>query len=1230
MKLEESVDIIREKITKSIDKGLSKMGLFPEQEYSSDKLNLDPDLKIERKRMKDILENLQKETGEYSSARNKLLEELTFTLFNRIAGLKVIEANGLQPEVITCRAIHAGRSFGHKLWLEQNPGNKKLPLEGLQEYIRSSFDHLSEKIQLYSAEYLYDFLPDAYDLRDIINEFNNIEYTLWQSDDIMGWLYESYNRKKREIFKDSNEKIEYNWVSVTSQIYTPRWVVEFILNNSLGKLWMEMHPDSSLKNNHDIANVPETPIRKTKSVKDLKVIDPAVGSGNFLLYAFDLFYEMYQEEGKHAEEEIPRLIIENNLYGIDLDDRSVQIARLGLFVKALKKNKNVRIDKMNVVSSDFYLPDYDQVKKLFWDLFKNNETVRLLEDIWEDLKAAYKYGSLIRIEEKIDNVTNKLKRSGQSTLWESNELTFWDEWKENAFKKIIEFLDKYSSDTNGNIKFFKNKTKDSMVFADIISKKYDVAVANPPYTDSGSYGEELKQFITKNYKTTLSFYSNLYAVFLKRCSDLINENGKLGMIHPLTFMYIKSYEDMRKYILNNFHIKLLIELGIGGVFQMPINVDVAMYILEKNNYENNSFFMNLQPYKNQINKKNIFLSSYIDYLNDRKNKHNFVLKQNSFGIIDSHPFIYWISDNFRNKFSKNSLEKYCNIVQGLATANNARFLRGWWEVNKEEISKDYKKDGKKWVPYSKGGPFAKWYGNLWLLVNWENNGQEVKEYVVSKYDYVNNYQWIVKNEEYYFKEGITYSASGSKGISFRYLPQNYIFDVGGSSVFTIGSFNNINYLVAFLNSKFVIYLVKCLNPTVNVQVGDLKRIPFEYPIQKLETIISSLSIKNIEIKKHLCEFSIIEMNYKNNPIIWAKEKYPSQNVNELIKVYFDYENELNTQIYLNEALIDELVFQVYQLTEEDKKMILAKEGIPVGSFPLLDNYDDVNSQFLPEVNDYIKNLEIKHLGNKEKSEIKSKILKMYQENYTLEGICKELYINPISISKIIQEHQVLPQRHCQEIVHDFLFDMVREILEEDKDGIIPLVKFIGEDTLQDLLYRKMTEKGFSHTQVEQLKNILGDRYESYLEKYFFRDLSNRLKVLKHLPSTPFIWHLTSGENQGFEAYISIYKWNKDKLYRLKSVYVEKRESSLKNRLSDLSGNEEELELKYQKEKELIQKQLAEIKDFKKKIDEILMTDYDPKLDDGVGKNIAPLQEKGLLKYEVLKKKELNKYLYADW
>lgn len=358
MKLEESVENIREKITNAFDKNLSKMGLFPNKQLSIDKL--DPELQIERKKMADILNNLEEETGNYSLARDKLLEELSFTLFNRIAGIKVIEANQLQPEVITCRASHAGRSFGHKVWLEQNPYKGSLPLEGLRKYTRYAFNQLSDKIQLYSSDYLYDLLPELYDLKEIINEFNKIDEKYWQSDDIMGWLYESYNRKKRESFKNRDEKIEYNWVSVTSQIYTPRWVVEFILNNSLGKLWMEMHPDSRLKEHHDIANAPEKSTIKPKPVTEIKVIDPAVGSGNFLLYAFDLFYKMYEEE-KYNKDDIPQLIIENNLYGIDLDDRAVQIAQLGLYIKALKKKKNINISNMNIVSSDFYLPEYTTV-----------------------------------------------------------------------------------------------------------------------------------------------------------------------------------------------------------------------------------------------------------------------------------------------------------------------------------------------------------------------------------------------------------------------------------------------------------------------------------------------------------------------------------------------------------------------------------------------------------------------------------------------------------------------------------------------------------------------------------------------------------------------------------------------------------------------------------------------------------------------------------------------------
>ena len=1215
MKLEESVENIREKITNAFYKSLSKMGLFANKQLSYE--NLEPELQAERKRMADILNNLQEETGNYSSARDKLLEELSFTLFNRIAGIKVIEANQLQPEVITCRASHAGCSFGHKLWLEQNLDKRSLPLDDLREYIRFAFNQLSDKIQLYSISYLYDLLPEVYDLKEIINEFNNINEENWQSDDIMGWLYESYNRKKRESFKDSKKKIEYNWVSVTSQIYTPRWVVEFILNNSLGKLWMEMHPESKLKENHDIANVPKESITKLKAVTEIKVIDPAVGSGNFLLYAFDLFYEMYEEE-KYAKENIPQLIIENNLYGIDLDDRAVQIAQLGLYIKALKRNKNVKISNMNIVSSDFYLPEYKEVKSLFYELFKNKDTIELIEDIWEDLRMAYKFGSLIRIEDKIDQITSRLKGFGQRILFTSKELTFWDEWKAKVFIKIREALQKYSKNNNGNAKFFKTKTQDSMLFADIISNKYDIAVANPPYTDSRSYDKELKKFVIKNYKKPLSFYSNLYAVFLKRCSELINTNGKIGMIHPLTFMYLKSFEDIRKYILDNYHINIFVEYGLSDLFG-SIMVDPAFYVLEKSCFENKTVFISMNQYTRTPKenfKKEYTKNALKNYIEEKNDKNIYLLDQSKLKNIESYPFIYWISNNFRKKFEENNLSKYFDIVQGLATGNNIRFIRYWWEIKESNNLKG----NNKWYLHSKGGPFNKWYGNLWLLLDYDKKAIK----------YLSNNGNHLPNSKYYFRKGITYTCASTKGASFRFLPENCIFGAKGSAMFIRGKVTNYFYLLGFLNSTLCFNISKCLNPTVSINQGDLKRIPFVYPKVEIENKISFLSKDNVKIKKHLCEFFIIEMNYKYNPIFWAKEKYEYSDLKKLIKAYLGYENELLTRIYLNEALIDELIFQIYQVKEEDKQMILEKENIPVGSLPLFEDYQFVRDQILPEVKDYIKTVEIKVISSEEKEQFKKTILKLYQQSTPLEEICKKVQINPYSVIQIIKESPSLPEKRSQEIAQDLLFDLAREILEEDKDGIIPLVKFSGEDTLQSILYSKMIKKGFTSAQIDSFKGILGCEINTYLEKYFFRDLANCLNLFMYLPKTPFIWHLSSGENQGFEAFNSIYKWSRDKLFRLRSVYIEKRESSLKNSLSDLSVDMPEIALKVQKEKDLITKQLKEIEVFKKKIDEILQSGYDPTLDAGVGKNIAPLQEKGLLKYDVLKEKELQKYLNADW
>jgi len=708
MKLENRVEKIRLLIWNAFDKRLQRLGLMPNRQYDEDRVqaeNLD-----ERRRMDDILENLIAETGDYTHAREKCIDELCFTFFNRLAGVKVMETHELNTPVITRETVHGNRSFGHKLFLEEHPEMRDKPREGLREYIKTEFSTIADKIQLYSPNYLYNMLPDVNELDDILIEFDHISDDDWKSDDIMGWMYEYYNRTKREEFKSTKDKIEYQWVSLTSQYYTPRWVVEFLLNNSLGKLWMEMHPNSKLKDNHDIANCPEKATLTPKPVTEIKVLDPAVGSGNFLLYAFELFFEMYEEElatnftngheSKYTVEDIPRLIIENNIYGVDLDDRAIQIAQLGLYIKSLKHNTNAVIDHTNVVSTDFYLPEYDEIQDFFADLNLHEDARDLMKYIWDDLRMAHKFGSLIRIEERFNAIVNRTKLKHQTELFAVGEQDLFQQWESVVIPNIKKAVEKFTSNGNGKGSFFQTKTLDSLTFVDILRNKFDVVVANPPYTPAGDFGKELKTFIDANYKKPHSFHSNLYSAFLKRNSELLNENGKISMISPLTFMYIKSYEDVRNFILKNYHINALIEFGIGGIFMSSsVQVDVAGYILEKNSNGFDSYFMNLQAYKNHSNKNKIFKNAYLNYLNGVDDKHNHTINQAKLTQIKSSPFIYWISDKFREKFGSEDIDDKFSAVTGLMTGNNNKFLRFHWEVHQTTLSNYYPDDKLKWAPY---------------------------------------------------------------------------------------------------------------------------------------------------------------------------------------------------------------------------------------------------------------------------------------------------------------------------------------------------------------------------------------------------------------------------------------------------------------------------------------------------------------------------------------------------
>jgi hypothetical protein len=354
-----------------------------------------------------------------------------------------------------------------------------------------------------------------------------------------------------------------------------------------------------------------------------------------------------------------------------------------------------------------------------------------------------------------------------------------------------------------------------------------------------------------------------------------------------------------------------------------------------------------------------------------------------------------------------------------------------------------------------------------------------------------------------------------------------------------------------------------------------------------------------------------------------------------IKSFFDHENHLLTQVFISEAIINEKIFDIYDLTEHDKAMVLAKEGESIGGLPVdavaRNAYlteDDSTSEFpLDNIRDFIASLPTKEFTVDERDAIESEFPSLYQSNNDLEKFCIRHQVNPINIWYWFKQSNVIPKQRMNTLAMEFLADMIREILMEDEDGIIPLVPNAGEKVLLDRIEDKFHEKGFSMVQYSTFDRVLGRSLNEYLNKYFFAALSDHLNLFMYLPKTPFIWHISSGPEQGFDCYIIIYKWSRDKLMRLRSVYLEHRERALINRQSDLAENNS---ADAQNEKAKIFNQLKELETFKVKIDELLAEGYDPILDDGVGKNIAPLQRKKMIPYEVLNPGQLKKYLNADW
>lgn len=1214
MKLIQHVLVIRNLIQQAFENRFDRLGLKSSGQQGIDMLP--EDRREARLRLDNIISEHLHESGDYQLAHEETIRECVFTLFNRIAAIKVMEDRELFPEVIRRRTEHAGRSFAHNAWLEEHPEERNAEREGLKHFLIDKFDELGKRLPIYRADYPYSLLPTADELFQIITAFNAVELDqdcgeeIWKGDDILGWLYENFNTTEKVAFKDSGDKAEYDKISLQSQVYTPKWVVKFLVDNTLVKQYLEMYPNSPLRAKYQVANAPEPspfPVAgcTAKKVETIRLIDPACGSGNFLLYACEVFYDLYQDQvesfgAEYANRDIPKLILENNLYGVDLDERAVQLTQLSLYIKAWQmggRRMNFP-EHLNVVSTHFTLPAFDDIEMALtmgdgW----NNAEMNTLKQVWNDLCQAYKFGSLIRVEETFDRLLPVNADDLFANKWKSDMFNF----KRVAIEKLRHQVEAVTSNP-----YSLSKVSDAMTFLDILTHKFDVAVANPPYTDSADFGTELKEFVDDNYKKPLKFNSNLYACFIKRCCELTNDEGKVGMIHPMTFMYIKTFEDVRKYLLENTHIGLFVDYALDRINMFSgtgFASAPAFYTLEKClKLDRDGIFFNISINQQEKLKKQSLLHAYDDYCNNRLNDRVYSLPQSKLKKIKSYPFIYWISDEFREKFSSFYLGKSANVVSGLQTGKNEGALRFWWEVMNENG----------WTTYTKGGFFNKWFGNNWLKVKSDNDFAYIKSQ--SSFGIPNTI----------FKEGITYNGLGSKGLSCRLLKEDILYDRGSSAIFC----NNTFETLGILNSLLIKYASNCLNPTVNIQPGDMKRLPF-IDFQNVNDMTKLLlykhSYQNVKIKEWLCLYSIIEPLYKQSPITTVT--LPKQELSN----YFNFEDALLTQVLLNEAIINKIVFDVYELSTHDRQMVLDKEGIPVGDLPVSHlakiafiEWLESNSEF-PATNELKEHIE--HLPEKEELAQITDFETLYQSNNDWEEFCIKHHMNPIEVWYQFRNANVLPPQRTQSLVFELLTDVIRTVLANDDDGVISVIGCTGEEQLAVRIEAELVNRGYNSAQISQLFALLGMPLDRYLQERFFQQLSDHLNLFMYLPKTPFIWHITSGEHHALELYISIYRWSRDTLYRIKSVYAGNRNSALRDRLAAL---ESQTDANAKIEAEKVRLQLRELDHFCQQVDDLLESGYNPTLDDGVGKNIAPLQKRKMLSYEVLNVGQLKKYLNADW
>lgn len=1117
----------------------------------------------QRDKLIEVIQQKEKDT-DYKTAYQYVIEEVAYTWFNRLIAIRFMEVNDYLPSHIRVLSSESGKLEPD---LVTTPFDAELPFTAEEEAQifqlkqDNKLDEVFRILFLKQCNALNEILPALFEktknytelllslsvidqdgvvyhlIHDIPEDDFNIERG--GQVEIIGWLYQYYNTEPKAAAFAKNGKITKEEIPAVTQLFTPDWIVRYMVENSLGRLWVEGHPECGLKENwkyylEEAQQEPEVQaklaeIRKEYAAlnpEDIKLIDPCMGSGHILVYAFDVLMKIYESAG-YSQRDAAKSILENNIYGLDIDDRAYQLAYFAVMMKARQYNRRIlngenschvyAIQESNSVNRahlKYFGAGMDDIEK--------NAAKMQLEGLLDTLTDAKEYGSILNVESYNWDLLRRFVAAEDT----AGQISMDSVGVEDTAEQLNRLID----------------------IGETMARKYWVTCTNPPYAGTSNLSANVNNFVKKNYPDSKA---DLFAVFIERCRQMTVNNGFQAMITQHAWMFLSSFEKLREKMMltetvNMAHLGARAFEEIGGeVVQTTAFVRCANHV---EGYKG-TYCRLIEP-TSQQGKADMFISGQNQYR----------VGQISFSKIPGVPVAYWISPEVLKLFDERTVGSIADAKSGMTTTDNTRFLRLWEEVNCQKIGFGYgniadTQDMKyKWFPFCKGGDFRRWAGNESFVVNWFNNGEEIRIAAEGATG------GRLVNIDCALRECLVWTKISSANISLRMKKQGIFFSDAAPGVFA--NRETLYYLLALLNTKYANEIIKLINPTLNFVPGAVSSVPVKKD-EKNKGKIIEIAEGNVQLSEQDWDSFETSWDFKKHPLL--------QNVSTISEAFNQWQAECDdrfNQLKTNEEELNRIFIDIYGLQDE----------------------------LTPEVEDKDVTVRKADLQRDIKSLLSYAVGCMFgRYSLDVEGLA---YAGGEWDSSKYQSY--IPDA-----------DNVIPITDEeylDDDIVSRLCAWLkavyGADTLEenlDYIAKALGNKG--STSREIIRNyFLNDFFKDHCQTYSVTGSGKR----------PIYWLFDSGKQNGFKALVYLHRYTPDTIGNLRIDYLHKMQrvyESEINRMQDMMDHSENARevAAASKRKDKLAKQLKECREYDEKISHLALSRIELDLDDGVKVNYRKLQ-----------------------